>query len=57
MTQICNNVITMTLKLIFEQLLQKENFPEILKVANAATVHKKEDNIIALTAYFQKSNS
>ena len=57
MTQICNNVITMTLKLIFEQLLQKENFQEILKVANAATVHKKEDNIIALSAYFQKSNS
>ena len=43
MIQICNEVITITLKLIFDQTLKKGKFPEIWKVANVVPVHKKED--------------
>ena len=43
MFQICNEVITIPLKPIFDQSLQKRKFPEIWKVANVVPVHKKED--------------
>ena len=43
MIQICNEVITISLKLIFDQSLKKWKFPEIWKVANVVPVHKKED--------------
>ena len=43
MFQTCNEVITICLKLIFDQSLQKGKFPEIWKVTNVVPVHKKED--------------
>ena len=43
MIQICNEVITIPLKLIFDQSLKKRKFPEIWKVAYVVPVHKKED--------------
>ena len=43
MTQIHNKVITVTSKLIFQQLLKKEKISEIWKVADIFPVHKKED--------------
>ena len=43
MIQICIEVITIPLKLIFDQSLKKGKFPEIWKVANVVPVHKKED--------------
>ena len=42
MIQICNEVITIPLKLIFDQSLKKRKFPEIWKVAYVVPVHKKE---------------
>ena len=44
--QICNDVITIPLKLIFDQSLTNGKFPEIWKVANVVLVHKKEDKIL-----------
>ena len=47
MIQICNEVITIPLKLIFDQSLKtKIKFPEIWKVANLVPVHKKEDKCL-----------
>ena len=46
MIQICKEVITITLKLIFDQSLKEGKFPEIWKVANAVPVHKKEDKCL-----------
>ena len=55
MIQICNEVITIPLKLIFDQSLKKGKFPEIWKVENVDPAHKKEDKslvkIIVLSAY------
>ena len=42
MIQICNEVTTIPLKLIFYQSLKKGKFPEIWNVANVVPVHKKE---------------
>ena len=46
MIQICKEVITITLKRIFDQSLKEGKFPEIWKVANAVPVHKKEDKCL-----------
>ena len=46
MIQICEEVITMPLKLIFDQSLKKGKFPEIWKAANVVPVHKKEDKCL-----------
>ena len=50
--QICNDVITIPLKLIFDQSLTNGKFPEIWKVANVVPVHKKEDKILVKNYYF-----
>ena len=42
MIQICKEVITIPLKLIFDQSLKEGKFPEICKAANVVTVDKKE---------------
>ena len=39
----CNEQITLPLKIIFQESLKKGKFPEILKKANVVPVHKKED--------------
>ena len=44
--QICNDVITIPLKLIIDQSLTNGKFPEIWKVANVVPVHKKEDKCL-----------
>ena len=46
MIQICKEVITIPFKLIFDQSLKKEKFPEIWKAANVVPVHKKEDKCL-----------
>ena len=43
MIQICNEVITIPLKLIFDQPFKKGEFREIWKIASIVPVHKKED--------------
>ena len=44
--QICKEMITIPLKLIFDQLLKEGKFPEIWKAANVVPVHKKEDKCL-----------
>ena len=39
----CSELITLPLKIIFQESLNKEKFPEILKRANVVPVHKKEN--------------
>ena len=46
MIQICKEVITIPLKLIFDQSLKEGKFPEIWKAANVVPVHKKEDKCL-----------
>ena len=46
MIQICKEVITITLKLIFDQSLKEGKCPEIWKVANVVPVRKKEDKCL-----------
>ena len=46
MIQICKEVITIPLKLIFDQSLKEGKFPEICKAANVVTVDKKEDKCL-----------
>ena len=43
MIQICGETITGPLKMIFDESLQKEKFPETWKKANIVTIHEKED--------------
>ena len=43
MIQICKEVITIPVKLIFDHSLKKGKFSEIWKVANVVSLHKKED--------------
>ena len=38
-----SELITLPLKIIFQESLKKGKFPEIWKKANVAPVHKKED--------------
>ena len=57
MIQICKEVMTIPLKLIFDQSLRKRKFPEISKAANVVPVHKKEVSSekslsYQLTSYF-----
>ena len=47
MIKICNESITIPLKIIFEESLKNGVFPEIWKRANAVPVHKKEDKNLA----------
>ena len=61
MIQICEEVITIPLKLSFDQSLKEGKFPEIWKAANVVPVHKKEDKClvknygpISLLAIFAK---
>ena len=42
MTKMCNELITLPLKIIFQESLKREKFPKILKRANLVPVHKKE---------------
>ena len=51
MIQICKEVITIPFKLIFDQSLKKEKFPEIWKAANVVPVHKKEDKCLVKNYY------
>ena len=57
MIKICGESITVPLKIIFEQSLKENKFPEVWKKANIVPVHKKEDkNLIknyAQSVYFQ----
>ena len=46
MIKICSQALILSLKIIFEQSLKKDKFPEIRKKANAVPVHKKEDEIL-----------
>ena len=43
MIKICGESITVPLKIIFEQSLKENKFPEVWKKANIVPVHKKED--------------
>ena len=57
MIKICGESITVSLKIISEQLLKEKKFPEVWKKANIVPVHKKEDKnlikTIAQSVYFQ----
>ena len=46
MIQICKEVITIPLKLIFDQSLKKAKFLEIWEAANVVPVYKKEDKCL-----------
>ena len=46
MIHICKEVITIPLKLIFDQSLKKGKFSEIWTAANVVSVHKKEDKCL-----------
>ena len=48
MIKICSESVTIPLKIIFEESLQKGIFPEIWKKANVVPIHKKEDKIYCL---------
>ena len=57
MIKICSESVTIPLKIIFEESLQKGIFPEIWKKANVVPIHKKEDKIycpISLLPIFGK---
>lgn len=43
MIQTCGETITGPLKMIFDESLQKEKFPETWKKANIVPIHEKED--------------
>ena len=43
MIKICNDSITIPLKIIFDESLKNCVFPEIWKTANVVPVHKKDD--------------
>ena len=43
MIKICNESITILLKIIFDESLKNGVFPEIWKRANVVPVHKKDD--------------
>ena len=57
MIKICGESITVPLKIIFEQSLKENKFPEVWKKANIVPVHKKEDKnlikTIVQSVYFQ----
>ena len=42
MINMCNELITLLLKIIFQESVKKEKFPEMWKRANVVPVHKKE---------------
>ena len=42
MTKICNESVTIPLKILFEESLEKEIFPDIWKNGNIIPAHKKE---------------
>ena len=46
MIKICNESITIPLKIIFDESLKNGVFPEIWKRANVVPVHKKDDKSI-----------
>ena len=46
MIRICKEVITIPLKLRFDQSFKKRKFPEIWKAAKVVPVHKKEDKCL-----------
>ena len=55
--KICNESITIPLRIIFKESLKNGVFPEILKKVNVVPVHKKEDKSLVinyrLLVYFQ----
>ena len=46
MIKICNESVTMPLKIIFEESLEKGIFPNIRKKGNIIPAHEKEDKIL-----------
>ena len=55
MTKICNESVTIPLKIIFEEPLRKVIFPDIWEKIKIIPAHKKEDKtliIIVLLVYF-----
>ena len=42
----CSEWVTIPLKIIFEESLKKETFPEIWNKANIIPIHKKEDKTL-----------
>ena len=48
MIKICNESITIPLKIVFEESLKNGVFPEIRKRANAFPIHKKEDKNVVI---------
>ena len=55
--KICNESITIPLRIIFKESLKNGVFPEILKRVNVVPAHKKEDKSLVinyrLLVYFQ----
>ena len=49
MIEMCSGSITLPLKIIFQESLQKGKFQEIWKKANVVSVHKKEDKTFIVT--------
>ena len=46
MITICNDSVTILLKIIFEESLKKGIFPDIWKKGNIIPAHKKEDKTL-----------
>ena len=52
MTKICNESITILLKVIFKESLKNGVFPEVWKKANVVPVHKNEDKRLVKNSHF-----
>ena len=52
MIKICSDSLTAPLRIIFEQSLKKDNYPEIWKKANVVPVHKKDDKDLSKSYNF-----
>ena len=55
MIRICSELLTVLLRIIFEQSLKEGRFPKIWKKANVVPVHKREDYLpISLLPIYSK---
>ena len=52
MTKICNESVTILLKVIFKESLKNGVFPEVWKKANVVPVHKNEDKRLVKNSHF-----
>ena len=52
MTKICNESITILLKVIFKESLKNGVFPEVWKKANVVPVPKNEDKRLVKNSHF-----